>query len=162
MYGLEPLIHILKGISKELITVLVAASPFAELRVSIPLAIVMGLKLKRALILSVFGNLIPVMPLLFFLEPVSVKLRGVMGFAGFFDWFFGRIKNHTALVEKAEAFLIMLFVSTPLPWTGVWIACCLASLFKVRFRYALLSIAIGVVVAGLIVASMISNGKILV
>ena len=53
-----------------------AMLPFGELRASIPLA-VFGFKMGyvEAFLLSIVGNMIPVLPILLFLERVSEWLR---------------------------------------------------------------------------------------
>lgn len=152
----------MEGLSKELIVLLVSALPISELRGAMPLAVAMGMSLKKAFMLSVAGNIAPIIPILFFLEPVSVKLRHFKLFARFFDWFFERTKRKAGLIEKFEALGLMLFVAVPLPVTGAWTGCVAASLFKIRFRYAVLAISAGVLIAGIIVASLISLGKILI
>jgi len=62
-------------ISKEVLTVVIAALPVAELRGAIPLAIfAWGITPFNAYVLGVVGNFLPVVPLLFFLEVFSASL----------------------------------------------------------------------------------------
>lgn len=152
----------MEGLPKELIVLIVSALPVSELRGAMPLAVAMGMSLKKAYILSVIGNILPVIPILFLLEPVSVKLRHFKVFAKFFDWFFERTRKKATLVEKFEAIGLMLFVAIPLPVTGAWTGCVAASLFKIRFKYAFIAICLGVCIAGIIVGTLISIGKILI
>ncbi|NQU73391.1 MAG: small multi-drug export protein [Candidatus Omnitrophica bacterium] len=159
---LEQLIYFVKGLQKELITVAVAALPISELRGAMPLAVAMGISLKKAFFLSVIGNMLPIIPILIFLEPVSAKLRRFKILARFFDWFFTRTRKKAGVVEKFETLGLILFVAIPLPVTGAWTGCVAASLFKIRFRYAFLAISLGVLIAGIIVAALISIGKVLV
>lgn len=159
---LEQLIYFVKGLQKELITVAVAALPISELRGAMPLAVAMGISLKKAFCLSVIGNMLPVIPILIFLEPVSAKLRRFKIVARFFDWFFTRTRKKARIVEKFEALGLILFVAIPLPVTGAWTGCVAASLFKIRFRYAFLAISLGVLIAGIVVAALISVGKVLI
>lgn len=158
----EQIMHLLEGFSKEWITIIVAAMPVSELRGAMPLAVVMGMSLKKAFILSIIGNILPVAPLLFFLEPISIKLRHFKLWAKFFDWFFERTRKKAGLVEKFEALGLILFVAIPLPVTGAWTGCAAASLFGIRFRYAFPAIILGVCIAGGIVATLITLGRILI
>ena len=146
--------------TNELITVIVAALPVSELRGAIPLA-VLGFKipLAKAFLLSVLGNLIPVIPLLLFLQPVSEKLRHFRLWSKFFDYLFERTRRKASLVEKYEALGLALFVAVPLPITGAWTGCIAASLFKIRFRYAFLAISIGVLIAAIIVSTITVAGN---
>lgn len=159
---LEQLVHFLKGCPKEIIVLIVSMLPIAELRGAMPLAVAMGMSLKKAFIISIIGNIIPIVPVLFFFEPVSIRLRHFKLWARFFDWFFERTRKRAGLIEKFETIGLMLFVAVPFPGTGAWTGCVAASLFKIRFRYAFLAIALGVLEAGIIVAILIAFGKILI
>jgi len=146
--------------TNELITVIVAALPISELRGAIPLAVLsFKIPLAKAFLLSVLGNLIPVIPLLLFLQPVSEKLRHFRLWSKFFDYLFERTRRKASLIEKYEALGLILFVAVPLPITGAWTGCIAASLFKIRFRYAFLAISIGVLIAAIIVSTITVAGS---
>ncbi len=152
---LERFTIMLQGMPQELTTVIIAALPVAELRGAIPLALLsLKIPLGRAFCLSILGNLIPVIPLLLFLRPVSEKLRHFRLWRRFFEHLFERTRKKAAIVEKYEALGLILFVAIPLPVTGAWTGCIAASLFKIRFRYAFLAISTGVVIAAIIVTAM--------
>lgn len=156
---LQQIVISLKHLPKELLVVIVAVLPIAELRGALPLAIILGESAFKAFWLSVLGNILPVIPLLFLLEPVSRFLRKWFLFRRFFDWFFERTKKKAALVQRYEALGLMLFVAVPLPMTGAWAGCVCASLFKIRFRYAVAAICGGVLIAGCIVLVLTLLGK---
>lgn len=149
-----------KGMTNELVTIIVAALPISELRGAIPLALLtFKIPLLKAVLLSVLGNLLPVIPLLLYLKPVGEKLRRFRLWHNFFNRFLERTKKKAALVEKYEALGLLLFVAVPLPATGAWTGCFAASLFKIRFRYALIAITLGVCLAAIIVTSVVLMGK---
>lgn len=157
---LESFQLLLKGLPKELTTVIVAALPISELRGSIPLGfLTLKISFLKVFFLSILGNLLPVIPILLFLEPVSERLRHFRIWRNFFDRLFEHTKRKSALIEKYEALGLILFVAIPLPVTGAWTGSIAASLFKIRFRYALLSISIGVVCAAIIVSAVTLMGK---
>lgn len=157
---LEQLTDTLVNINKEAAVVILAALPISELRGAIPLGIAMGFSPLKTYILAFCGNLIPVVPLLFFLQPVSEKLRHIKLFEKFFDWLFERTRKKATLIEKFEALGLILFVAVPLPVTGAWTGCVAATLFKIRFRYAFAAIICGVAIAGVVVTaiSLAANG----
>lgn len=158
---LDLVLNALQGVPKVWLTAIVAALPISELRGAIPLAILLwGQPVAQTYIMAVIGNLIPVVPLLCFLEPVSSALRKFGPWRGFFDWLFERTRRKAALVQKYEILGLILFVAIPLPATGAWTGCVAASLFKVKFRYALLAITCGVMIAGCIVTCLTLAGKI--
>lgn len=150
----EQLTETLVAFNKEAAVVILAALPISELRGAIPLALAMGFSPIKSYLLAFAGNLIPVIPILFLVQPVSEKLRHIPIFEKFFNWLFERTRRKAGLLEKFEVLGLILFVAIPLPVTGAWTGCVAATLFKVRFRYALLSIVLGVAIAGLIVTGL--------
>jgi len=150
---LEALTDSLVSFNKEIAVVVLAALPVSELRGAIPLGLAMGFSPLKTYGLAFVGNLLPVVPLLFFLQPISDKLRHIGIFEKFFNWLFERTRRKAALVERFEALGLILFVAIPLPVTGAWTGCVAATLFKIRFRYAFAAITAGVVLAGLIVTA---------
>ena len=146
--------------SKELIIVLLAALPIAELRLSIPVAIIeFNIDPVTALTLSVIGNMIPVVPLLLFLEPVSNFLRRWKMGDMFFTWLFERThRKHSAEFEKYGSIGLAVFVGIPLPATGAWTGCAAAFIFGFKFKNAFLAILAGVIMAGIIVTVLTITG----
>ncbi len=132
--------------------ILMAMIPFGELRTSIPVAItVYNMGAAQAFVLSVIGNMLPVIPLLLFLDPVSNWLRRYRIFDRFFTWLFARTRRYSDRMEKYGALGLAPFVAIPLPVTGAWTACAVAFVFGIRFRYAFPAVFAGVLIAGTIV-----------
>jgi len=156
---LEALTDSLVKFNKEVAVVVLAALPVSELRGSIPLGLAMNFTPLKTYLLSFVGNMLPVVPLLFFLQPISEKLRHIPVFERFFNWLFERTRKKASLIEKFEAFGLILFVAIPLPVTGAWTGCVAATLFKIRFRYAFLAIMLGVIIAGVVVMALSLAGK---
>jgi uncharacterized membrane protein len=130
----------------------IAASPIAELRVAIPVAIsVHHFPWYYAYILSVIGNLLPVPFILLFLDTIARLLSKVRFFDKLLKWLFERTRRRGKIVERYERIGLALFVAIPLPVTGAWTGSLAAVLFGIKFRYAFLSIFIGILIAGVIV-----------
>lgn len=145
-------------IPKEITVMIVAALPISELRGAIPLGLSLGIPLSKAFWLSVLGNIIPVAPALFLLEPISNRLRSFKIWSRFFDWLFERTKKRGDTIQKYEALGLAIFVAIPLPMTGAWSGVVAATLFKIRFRYAFFAIIAGIIGAGLIVSALCALG----
>jgi len=156
---IERIAESLVAFNKEIAVIVLAALPVSELRGAIPLALALGFSPLKAYVLSYIGNLIPVIPLLFLLQPIVYKFRHIKIVKRFFDWLFERTRRKAALVERFEALGLILFVAIPLPVTGAWTGCMAATLFKIRFRYAFLAIIAGVMIAGFIVLGVCLAGK---
>ena len=143
----------------ELLIIFTAALPVSELRGAIPLGLLHFKEpILKVVFLSLLGNILPVAPILLLLQPVSEKLRKFRLWDKFFNWLFERTKKKADLVEKYEAIGLALFVAIPLPVTGAWTGCIAASLFKIRFRYAFISIILGVSIAAIIVTALCLSG----
>lgn len=136
-------------------TVAAAALPVSEVRGAIPLAIGMyGYAPWQAYLLSVLGNLLPVIPLLLFLGPVSDYLKRFSCGDRFFSWLFARTRRR--YIQDHENFgltALAIFVAIPLPMTGAWTGCAIAFLLGFRFWPAFAAIASGVLLAGVIVTA---------
>ena len=108
----------------EIITLLIAMLPIAELRGAIPWALAAppfggGLAWQTAYFYAVLGNFIPIIPILLLIEPVSNWLRRYKVFNRFFDWLFARTRRRAQKnIERYEALGLTLFVAIPLPVTG--------------------------------------------
>ena len=141
-------------------TMLMAALPVGELRVAIPVAIgVYGMDPLTAYVLAVIGNMLPVVPLLLFLESVSNYLRRWVFWDVFFNWLFTRTYHrHNAKFERYGTIALLLFVAVPLPVTGAWTGCAAAFVFGIQFRHAFIAILAGVMLAGIIVTSITLGG----
>jgi len=144
---------------KEITVIIVGMLPIFELRGALPLGFYLELPLAKNFTLSVLGNMLPVIPLMFFLNPVSERLRRIPLWKRFFDWLFERTKKKADVIQKYEALGLAIFVAIPLPMTGAWSGAIAASLFKIRFRYAFPAIFLGVIGAAVIVTILCLLGK---
>lgn len=154
------LVDMLASVPHWLAVLIISAIPISELRGSIPVAMgIYGMGPVEAYFLSVLGNLLPVIPLLLFLEPVSVYLRRYRIFDVFFTWLFSRTRqNHSESFEKYGLLALTIFVAIPLPATGAWSGCAAAFVFGIKFRHSLPAIAAGVMIAGIIVTAVTMTG----
>jgi len=142
------------GFSKELMVIAVSASPIVELRGAIPLAInKFGFSWHYALPMAIAGNLIPVPFLLLFFGAISKRLSKIGIFKRWFHWLEERTRRRGKIVERYKRIGLVLFVAIPLPVTGAWTGSIAATIFEIRFKHALLSIFIGICIAGAIVTS---------
>jgi len=149
------LIEFFYSIPGWLATFLLAMSPIFELRGAIPLAIgVYGLSPLKAYTISVIGNLVPVVFLLLYLEPVSRRLMRYRSGKAFFTWLFARTyRNHVEKHRKYGLLALTFFVALPLPVTGAWTGSAIAFIFGFKFWQAFPAIAVGVCIAGAVVTA---------
>jgi uncharacterized membrane protein len=140
------------GLSHQLIIVIMSILPIVELRGALPVAInLFHLPWYQALYLSIIGNMLPVPVLLLFLEALAKLVSKVEIGRKFVDWIFNRTRRRTGTIVKYERIGLVLFVAIPLPFTGAWTGCLAAFLLGLKFRYAFISVLVGVILAGFIV-----------
>lgn len=139
---------------KELVVFFLSMLPFAELRASIPLAIAAyGLPPITSFCWAVMGSFVPVVFLVFLLEPVSRFLSShFKPLAHFFDWLFKRTRRqHSRKFEHFEEFALIIFVAIPLPMTGGWSGSVAAFVFGIPPQKSLPLIGIGLLISGVLV-----------
>ncbi|UCE04168.1 MAG: small multi-drug export protein [Candidatus Latescibacterota bacterium] len=133
--------------------------PIVELRGAIPWALTIGaLEWPRAYLFSVIGNMVPVVPLLLFLEPVSKLLRRFRFMDRFFNWLFARTRKREWAIRRYGPIGLVLFVAIPLPITGAWTGCAAAFVFGIPFHRSFFYILLGVCIAGAIVTAAVLGG----
>ena len=142
--------RILDFITKEMMVIMVAAMPVAELRAAIPLGVSLGMSPLHAMILGLIGSMIPVPFLLFFLKPVFAFLRRSPYWRKLVDWVTRRTIKKTKKVHQYSAIGLMIFVAIPVPTTGGWTGSIAASLLNIRTKYAFLAIFAGNCIAAII------------
>ena len=125
--------------------------PYLELRGAIPLACRLGLSAPEAFVISVAGNMLPVIPIMMLIDPVSKWLDHIPLFHRFFNSLFTRCRRRQAEVNKYGFWGLAVFVAIPLPMTGAWSGAVIAFLMGMRKRIAFFSILLGVMVAGMVV-----------
>ncbi len=141
----------------ELATFIISMLPVSELRGAIPVAIgVYHLNPVEAYFLAIIGNIVPVVFILKYIDPVSKYL---MSKSKFFNNFFTHLfehtrKKHNGKFEKWGALALITFVAIPLPITGGWSGAIAAFVFGIPFKKALPLIFLGVMIAGVIVTGL--------
>jgi len=132
---------------------LVAAAPIVELRGAIPLALFhYQFDPLQAFGLAVIGNLLPVPPLLLGLGTLLRLAQRLPILERGLRWWTQRTqRHHASAFDRLGALALILFVAIPLPATGAWTGCLAAVLFGVPFRVAFPLIALGVLLAGILI-----------
>lgn len=140
----------------ELVVFLISMSPVFELRGAIPVAIgVYHMAPLSAFFWAVLGNVIPIVFIILGLDLLINKflIHRIYIFNRFFTWLFERTrKNHSGKIERWKDLALMIFVAIPLPGTGAWTGALIAYVFGIPLKRAFPMIALGVLIAGIIVS----------
>jgi uncharacterized membrane protein len=141
-----------RGIPPLLVTGLIAMVPVFELRGAIPVgAALFKLNIFAVFAVAVLFNIIPVLPILLFLNPIKRYLERKGFMRGFFGFFERRAEKNRSLIERYEELGLALFVAVPLPATGAWSGALLAVILGLKTTKSFLFVSLGVLGAGVIV-----------
>ncbi len=148
---------------KYIATFLIAMVPLIELRLAVPIGMGMGIEYMPALIISVIGNMLPV-PFVYFFARKFLIWGTEQDYIGRICNFF-LTKGERAgqkLVSKTGRyglfFALLIFVGIPLPGTGAWTGTLAASFLNMGFKSTVASVSLGVILAGIIMATVSSLG----
>ncbi len=142
----------LHNLPPQAIVFFVSTLPWIELRLAIPIGVAYNLDIFQIFVFAIFGNIVPVPIILLFLNNIEKFLRTYTFWNDFFDKLFEKTyKRANKKIIKYEFLGLLFFVSIPLPFTGAWTASLIAYLFKLNFLKSILTIFIGIIIAGVIV-----------
>ena len=141
-------------IVKYLITLVRGMTPILEIRGAIPVGVGMGLSYFESFVAGFIGNIIPIYFIVKYIRPLFDFFGRFKFFKKIIDW---ATEKATRKIEESErlqnftALGLFLFVAIPLPGTGAWVGSLIANFLNFPFKKAFLPLALGVLVAGLIV-----------
>ena len=137
---------------KLLMTFLIAMTPVSELRGAIPYAAASGLNIWLAIVVAILGNLLPAPLVILFVRRIFAWLRRRISFLnGFVTRIEERAKKKSQQVKKSEFWGLVILVAIPLPGTGAWTGATVAAMMNMRLKRAFPAIALGVVIAGVVI-----------
>ena len=143
--------------AKYLSVFFISMIPLLELRGAVPIALGMDIPFFQALLICVIGNMIPVPFIYFFARKFLVwgKDKKYIGKICTFFLEKGERAGQKLVSKTGRGGLfiaLLLFVGIPLPGTGAWTGTLGASFLDMGFKSTVLSVSLGVVLAGIIMA----------
>ena len=137
---------------KELIVFLISISPVLELRGGLIAASLLHMDPVISYLIAFIGNLLPVPFILWFINKVldfmrnskSKKLNGIA------KWLDKKVEKHKGQIEKYGFLGLILFVGIPLPGTGAWTGCLVASVLEMDRKKSFFATMIGIIIASII------------
>ena len=140
-------------ISREVIVFIVSLLPILELRGGIIVGYALGLELLPAFVISYIGNIIPIPFILLFIRFIFEKLKKTR-LSGIINKLEQKAISKSDKINKYAFWGLLLFVAVPLPGTGGWTGALIAALLKLDFKKSFFTIALGVLIAGIIVSAL--------
>jgi len=139
---------------KYLLAFLVSMVPVIELRGAIPFGHnVLGLGIWPTFFASVIGNIIPVPFIIVYIRRIFQWMRRTLPrLDSLVDSLEQKAHLKGRTVSKYKYLGLMIFVAIPLPGTGAWTGALAAAFLDMRLRRALPSVAMGVMIAGVLIS----------
>ena len=135
---------------KELLVFIVSILPISELRGGLIAASMLGLNPIPSYIISIIGNLIPIPLVLLFFDKILDFFERKNIFSKFSSYLHRKVDKNKASIEKYGYLGLTIFVGIPLPGTGAWTGCLIASVLDMDKKKSFIAILLGVVMASVI------------
>ena len=137
---------------KDLIVFIISMFPILELRGGLIASSLLGLSIYRGFIISFIGNLIPIPFILLFISKILVwmensKIKWMHKLA---KWIHKKADKNKSQIEKYGYIGLMFFVGIPLPGTGAWTGCLVASLLELDKKKSFIYTLFGLIMASVI------------
>jgi uncharacterized membrane protein len=138
----------------EFIAFFVSLLPVLELRGGLIAAKLMEIDFFRAFAICYIGNMLPIPFILLFIRKIFSLLKKIPSVEKMIVKLEARSIRKADKVEKYRLWGLLIFVAIPLPVTGAWTGALIADLFDIRIKHSLPVIAVGVLIAGIIISAL--------
>lgn len=142
------------GVDPRLVVIIIAVLPIAEARLAIPIALKCGLSTFEAFLFGFIGSSIPAFVLTAAFIPLINRLSKTKLMHRIGEMLLSRINDKAAKI-KGNTFNRMAgvcaFVGVPLPLTGIWTGCAVASVLGLSYLRSLISVLTGNFIASALV-----------
>jgi len=137
---------------KEIIVFIISMCPILELRGGLIAASLLGMDPWLSYIVCMLGNIIPIPFILWLINKIldwmrNSKSKKINGIA---KWLDKKVDKHKGQIEKYGYWGLVLFVGIPLPGTGAWTGCLIASVLEMDKKKSFLAALLGVFIASII------------
>ena len=142
---------------KYLIVFFVSMVPIVELRGAIPIAEGLGLNIFLYYPIAIIGNMLPVPIIYLFARKVLEWGKDKKIIGKFFTWCLEKGEKGGEKLKKSAGnngifWALLIFVGIPLPGTGAWTGTLAASFLNLDFKTSVTAVALGVLLAGIIMS----------
>jgi len=126
--------------------------PVLELRGGMVFAAARGIPLLPAYCICLAGSILPVPFILLFIRRILTFVERLPYMGKLVRWAEHRARSKQEIIRKYQWWGLLIFVSIPLPGTGAWMGSLIAALMDMQVRRSFPAIALGVVLAGIIMS----------
>ena len=137
---------------KEIIVFFISMCPILELRGGLIAASLLNMNPWVSYLICMIGNIIPIPLILWLITKIldfmrkskNKKLNGIV------KWLDKKVDKHKGQIEKYGYLGLVFFVGIPLPGTGAWTGCLIASVLEMDRKKSFIAALIGVFIASVI------------
>ena len=137
---------------KEIIVFLISMCPILELRGGLIAASLLDMNPWISYVICIIGNIIPIPLILWLINKILNFMRKSKNkrLNGIVKWLDKKVDKHKGQIEKFGYLGLVLFVGIPLPGTGAWTGCLIASVLEMDRKKSFIAALIGVFIASAI------------
>ncbi len=139
-------------IPPELTIFVISLMPILELRGGMIAAKILGVSFVKAFLICFAGNMLPIPFILLFIKKIFEWLRKFKFFEKIIVKLEAKTEKNKDKVLRYKSWGLLLFVAVPLPGTGGWTGSLMAALLDIDIKRSLPIIALGVLIAGIIMS----------
>ena len=137
---------------KEIIVFIISMCPILELRGGLIAASLLNMDPVISYIICLIGNVLPIPFILWLITKIlnwmrNSKFEKIKGIA---NWLDKKVEKNKGQIEKYGYLGLVLFVGIPLPGTGAWTGCLIASVLEMDKKKSFLAALAGVFIASII------------
>lgn len=137
-------------LGKRILVFIISLMPILELRGGLLAAELLGLDPVSSYIISVVGNILPVPFILWFMAKILDWMRNSKHFKKIALWLDKKVEKNKSKIEKVGFWGLVIFIGIPLPGTGAWTGCLVASVLEMDKKKSFLAALLGVLMASII------------
>ena len=137
---------------KEIIVFMISMCPILELRGGLIAASLLGMNPWLSYLICMIGNILPIPFILWLINKILKWMRNSKSkkINGIASWLDKKVDKHKGQIEKYGYLGLILFVGIPLPGTGAWTGCLIASVLEMDKKKSFLAAMLGVILASII------------
>ncbi len=137
---------------KEIIVFIISMCPILELRGGLIAASLLNMDPWVSYLICMVGNIIPIPLILWLINKILNWMRNNKNkkISGIAKWLDKKVDKHKGQIEKYGYWGLVLFVGIPLPGTGAWTGCLIASVLEMDRKKSFLAALLGVFIASVI------------
>lgn len=137
---------------KEIIVFVISLCPILELRGGLIAASLFDMNPWVSYLICMMGNILPIPFILWLINRILKWMRNSKSnkINGIAKWLDKKVDKHKGQIEKYGYLGLVLFVGIPLPGTGAWTGCLIASVLEMDKKKSFLAAVFGVFIASVI------------